>query len=184
MASPALPCSMSRRSAAIPTSAARSERRWDLLGHGMTNTRFHLRASRRRGTRPLPRHAGDGARLTGVEMAGMGGPGPAGRHGEHARPARRGRLPLLRRPVPRRPAVSDPRAPGPTDLDAVFGRVERRAGLSTAFEGDQFLTMIKRQFDRLYAEGAQSGRVMCLAVHPHVIGQPQRTGISIWRWAT
>ena len=47
--------------------------------------------------------------------------------------------------------------------------------LSTAFEGEQFLTMIKRQFDRLYAEGAHSGRVMCLAVHPHVIGQPQRT---------
>jgi hypothetical protein len=46
--------------------------------------------------------------------------------------------------------------------------------LASAFEGDYLLTLVKRQFDRLYAEGAQSGRVMCLAVHPHVIGQPHR----------
>jgi hypothetical protein len=46
--------------------------------------------------------------------------------------------------------------------------------VSTAFEGDQFVTTVKRQFDRLYAEGAESGRVMCVALHPPLIGQPQR----------
>jgi hypothetical protein len=32
--------------------------------------------------------------------------------------------------------------------------------------------MIKDQFDTLYAEGADSGRVMCLSLHPHNIGRP------------
>ena len=34
--------------------------------------------------------------------------------------------------------------------------------------------IIKAQFDRLYAEGAESGRVMCVPLHPFVIGQPHR----------
>ena len=32
--------------------------------------------------------------------------------------------------------------------------------------------MIKDQFDTLYREGADNGRVMCLALHPHNIGRP------------
>ena len=39
-------------------------------------------------------------------------------------------------------------------------------------EADYFLQMIKDQFDTLYREGAESGRVMCLALHPHNIGRP------------
>lgn len=36
--------------------------------------------------------------------------------------------------------------------------------------------MIREQFDRLYREGAQSGTVMCIALHPFLIGQPHRIG--------
>jgi allantoinase len=39
-------------------------------------------------------------------------------------------------------------------------------------EADYFLHMIKDQFDTLYREGAENGRVMCLALHPHNIGRP------------
>ena len=39
-----------------------------------------------------------------------------------------------------------------------------------------FLEMSKAQFDTLYAEGAESGRVMCLAIHPYLMGTPQRAG--------
>jgi peptidoglycan/xylan/chitin deacetylase (PgdA/CDA1 family) len=39
-------------------------------------------------------------------------------------------------------------------------------------ETDTFFARIKDQFDTLYAEGAQSGRVMCIALHPHMIGRP------------
>lgn len=40
--------------------------------------------------------------------------------------------------------------------------------------GSDFAQMITDQFDQLYADSAQSGRVMALALHPFVIGQPFR----------
>lgn len=41
---------------------------------------------------------------------------------------------------------------------------------------DEFEQMIKRQFDVLYREGAQSGRVMAVCLHPFIIGVPHRIG--------
>ena len=42
------------------------------------------------------------------------------------------------------------------------------------FEGEYFARICKAQFDQLYAEGAESGRVMCIALHPYLIGQAHR----------
>ncbi len=42
------------------------------------------------------------------------------------------------------------------------------------YEADYFAEISKRQFDQLYKEGAESGRVMCIALHPFLIGQPHR----------
>ncbi len=41
---------------------------------------------------------------------------------------------------------------------------------------DEFGDMIKRQFDTLYRESADSGRVMAICLHPFVIGVPHRIG--------
>jgi len=41
-------------------------------------------------------------------------------------------------------------------------------------EADVFFDNAKRQFDCLYREGERSGRVMCMSLHPPLIGQPQR----------
>jgi peptidoglycan/xylan/chitin deacetylase (PgdA/CDA1 family) len=41
---------------------------------------------------------------------------------------------------------------------------------------DEFGDMIRRQFDVLYEEGAESGRVMCIALHPYLTGVPHRIG--------
>jgi allantoinase len=38
----------------------------------------------------------------------------------------------------------------------------------------EFGEMIRRQFDVLYREGADSGRVMAIALHPYLTGQPHR----------
>lgn len=40
--------------------------------------------------------------------------------------------------------------------------------------GPEFFTTVRDQFDVLYAEGAESGRVMALALHPFLVGQPHR----------
>ena len=42
------------------------------------------------------------------------------------------------------------------------------------YEGEYFAQICKDQFDRLYQEGEESGRVMCIALHPFLIGQPHR----------
>lgn len=39
---------------------------------------------------------------------------------------------------------------------------------------EEFGAMIRRQFDVLYREGASSGRVMAIALHPYIIGVPYR----------
>jgi peptidoglycan/xylan/chitin deacetylase (PgdA/CDA1 family) len=40
----------------------------------------------------------------------------------------------------------------------------------------EFERMLKAQFDTLYEESAESGRVMAIAVHPFITGQPHRIG--------
>ncbi len=42
------------------------------------------------------------------------------------------------------------------------------------YESEYFVDICKAQFDQLYEEGATSGRVMCIALHPYLIGQPHR----------
>lgn len=41
-------------------------------------------------------------------------------------------------------------------------------------DSDVFLTRGQRQFDRLYAEGAENARVMAISIHPYITGVPHR----------
>jgi allantoinase len=43
-----------------------------------------------------------------------------------------------------------------------------------SLSGDDFYRMVVDQFDQLYKEGEQSGRVMALCLHPFIINQPFR----------
>ncbi len=49
---------------------------------------------------------------------------------------------------------------------------------TTLYQGNStpadYTDAIKAQFDRLYMEGAENGQVMCLPLHPFLIGQPHR----------
>lgn len=44
-------------------------------------------------------------------------------------------------------------------------------------DGETFLRMICDQFDTLYEEGTENGRVMCIATHPFEMGRPDSVGI-------
>jgi peptidoglycan/xylan/chitin deacetylase (PgdA/CDA1 family) len=46
--------------------------------------------------------------------------------------------------------------------------------VSKGMSGEGFYQMVVDQFDQLYEEGAQSGRVMALCLHPFIINQPFR----------
>ena len=52
-----------------------------------------------------------------------------------------------------------------------YGREINDSFLSATGE---FVQACKDQFDVLYEEGAEGGRVMCIALHPHITGQPHR----------
>ena len=41
-------------------------------------------------------------------------------------------------------------------------------------ESDYLLKRTIDQFDRLYAEGAQRAKILALAIHPYISGQPHR----------
>ena len=41
-------------------------------------------------------------------------------------------------------------------------------------EADEFARQIRDYFDTVYEEGAEQGRVMCIALHPYWVGQPHR----------
>lgn len=41
-------------------------------------------------------------------------------------------------------------------------------------EAEEFAQTTIELFDRLYQEGAENGRVMCIPVHPFILGQPHR----------
>jgi len=45
-----------------------------------------------------------------------------------------------------------------------------------AQEADDFEVMVRDYFDTIYAEGAAQPRIMCLALHPYMMGQPHRIG--------
>jgi peptidoglycan/xylan/chitin deacetylase (PgdA/CDA1 family) len=42
------------------------------------------------------------------------------------------------------------------------------------YEAAEFARQIRDYFDTVYAEGAEQGRVMCVALHPYWVGQPHR----------
>ena len=46
--------------------------------------------------------------------------------------------------------------------------------ISRGMSGPDFVELVRDQLDQLYADSADSGRVMALALHPFVVGQPFR----------
>ena len=46
--------------------------------------------------------------------------------------------------------------------------------IGKGLSGPDFLQLVKDHFDQLYADSADSGRVMALALHPFVVSQPFR----------
>lgn len=154
------------------------ERNWNYMSHGIYNTRF-LWSLTEEQERAFYRDVIDTIRAhTGKRVIGALGPGPQSNtlrtpdllaetgflfqtdwfHDDQPFPlkVKAGRLISL----PYSLEISD---------STVIG-----TGPGAAFEGDDFAEMIKRQFDTLYEEGAESGRVMCISLHAYLIGQPHR----------
>lgn len=66
--------------------------------------------------------------------------------------------------------ASDPLVCVPYSNDVNDFNMFARGGMTL----DQGLVTLREQFDQLYAEGAESMRIMNFGMHPHVMGQPYR----------
>ncbi len=149
------------------------ERDWDFMSHGLYNTRYlytydedRERDFYRDCIETLKRH-------TGKQLKGMLGPALSGTARTPDLMAEAGLIYHADwvhddQPVPIRVAAGK--------LISVPYSLELNDAPSfrTSYEGDYFARICKAQFDQLYEEGGASGRVMCIALHPYVIGQPHR----------
>ena len=154
--------------------AAIRERRWDVAGHGMLNTEFLYDYDESRERAYYRKMLESVERTTGVRMKGMGGPGPqAATESTPDLLAEEGFLYYTDFFCDDQPFPLHVRSGRLVSIPYSV-EVNDSPVLSSAFEGEVFLDIVKRRFDRLYQEGAHSGRVMCISLHPVLFGQPHR----------
>lgn len=160
------------------------ERRWAYLGHGINNTRFVHGMSGAEESAYYERMAQIVLDQTGTPLRGTGGPGPQA--------CTENTVDILARlgftfhsdwfhddaPAPLHPRsgklISLPYAMDVNDAP-FFG---------AAFEADDFADLVRRHFEVLWREGAHSGKVMCVSLHPALFGQAHRIGYlqEIFAW--
>ena len=150
------------------------QRDWDFMSHGIYNTRF-LNTFSEEQEREFYRDCIDTLRRhTGKQLKGMLGPAISATAATPDLMAEAGLIYHTDwvhddQPVPIK-VKSGKLISVPYSIELNDSSVLR----DNHYEGDYFARICKDQFDRLYEEGAESGRVMCIALHPFLIGQPHR----------
>jgi peptidoglycan/xylan/chitin deacetylase (PgdA/CDA1 family) len=148
-------------------------RRWDVLCHGIYNTRYHWNLSEEEERAEIAECVATWRRLTGRQLAGWFSPGVSNTL----------RTPDLVAEAGFKYSTDFYHDDQPTPLRVKAGRlvsVPYTMELNDAVvhrydtEGEEFARLIRDQFETLYAEGAESGRVMCIALHPYIVAQPHR----------
>ena len=150
------------------------QRDWDYMSHGIYNTRYLFGASVEEEREFYRDTIATVRKHTGKQLKGMLGPGFSSTVNTPDLMAEAGFVYHVDWFVDDQPFPINVKQgkligiPYTRDLnDALLFR-------NPGFEADYFLEICKRQFDVLYEEGAESGRVMCIALHPGLIGQPHR----------
>jgi allantoinase len=153
--------------------AAMVERDWDFMLHGVYNTRYLYGASPEDERAFLKDCIETVQRHTGKTPKGMLGPAITGTVNTPDLMAEAGL-------IYHADWIHDDQ---PVPLNVKQGRLisipysyELNDGplLKGNVEGPEYASMCKAQFDRLYQDGASSGTVMCLAIHPFRIAQAAR----------
>ncbi|MGA5539332.1 polysaccharide deacetylase family protein [Mycolicibacterium nivoides] len=151
--------------------AAGVERDWAWLAHGQTNSILHTGFDVDEERRILAEIAEDIADATGRRPRGWMGPGLTETANTPELLAELGFHYVLDwtnddQPYPLTVPgmLSVPYSVELNDL-LIFGK---------GFTGSEFVQMVIDQYEQLHADSAESGRVMALALHPFVIGQPFR----------
>lgn len=149
---------------------------WEMIGHGQTNAIRMNEMSPEREREAIFTTLDRIERATGIRPVGWLGPGLAETWQSLEHLSEAGIRYVCdwvnddqpyRMEVGKPPMVALPYSVQTNDVPAYF---------DMKVSVPEFEAMLKRQFDVLYREGAESGRVMAIAVHPFVTGQPHRIG--------
>ena len=152
---------------------AMMKRDWDFMSHGIYNTRYLNTYSEEQEREFYQDCIETLRRHTGKKLKGMLGPGISGSERTPDLMAEAGLIYHADwmhddQPVPIR-VRSGKLVSVPYSIELNDVIIFRQH-----YEGEYFARICKAQFDQLYKEGAGSGRVMCIAIHPYFIGQPHR----------
>ena len=149
------------------------ERDWDFMSHGIYNT-IYLNTYSEDQEREFYRDCIDTLQnLTGKQLKGMLGPAISGTDKTPDLMAEAGLIYHTDWIHDDQPVPIQVKSGKLVSVPYTF-EMNNVPTFRSNFEGDYFAKICKAQFDQLYAEGATSGRVMCIALHPFLIGQPHR----------
>jgi allantoinase len=159
---------------------AMEKRNWELMSHGIYNTRYHWNFTPEEERAAMLESREIHRRLTGREQKGWFSPAITNTMNTFDLAAECGydyTADLYHDDQPFPLNVKSGRlvsVPYSVDNNDV---ILHRRGEETA----DFVRQIKDHFDTVYEEGAEQGRVMCIALHPYWVGQPHR--IRVFRQA-
>lgn len=159
---------------------AMEKRNWELMSHGIYNTRYHWNFTPEEERAAMLESREIHRRLTGRDQKGWFSPAITNTMNTFDLAAECGydyTADLYHDDQPFPLNVKTGRlisVPYSVDNNDV---ILHRRGEETA----DFVRQIKDHFDTVYEEGAEQGRVMCIALHPYWVGQPHR--IRVFRQA-
>ena len=152
---------------------AMRERDWAFINHGFYNTRFTTTFSEEQEREFFQRCREIFRRRMGREVKGCSGPAASNTERSPDLVAEAGFVYQTDWKIDDQPLPIKVRSgrlvciPYTSELnDVILTRYHH--------EGDYYAKICKRQFDQLYREGAESGRLMCIAFHPYIMGRPHR----------
>jgi allantoinase len=152
---------------------AMEKRGWELMSHGIYNTRYHWNFSEAEEREAMQEAAAIHLSRTGRRIRGWFSPAITNTLRTFDLAAETGydyTADLYHDDQPFPLKVRSGKLlsmPYSVDLNDVI--LHRRGE-----EADAFARQIRDYFDTVYEEGAEQGRVMCIALHPYWVGQPHR----------
>ena len=149
-------------------------RRWDYMGHGVYNTRYHWELSEEQERAEIADCVETFRRLTGRQLMGWFSPSATYTSRTPDLVAEAGirytcDFHFDDEPVPVRVSGGHRLIALPYQMD-----LNDSALLRSGNDGEEYCRIARDMFDTLYDEGAASGRVMSIVVHPFIMGRPHR----------
>ena len=149
------------------------KRNWAFVNHGFYNTRYITGFSEEQEREFFQRCRETFKRITGREIKGQSGPAASNTERTPDIVAEAGFVYQTDWKIDDHPLPIKVRSgrliciPYTSELnDAPLMRLH--------YEADYYARICKAQFNQLYREGEENGRLMCIAFHPYAMGQPHR----------